>query len=196
LAARGLVFKLNSKKELAKKMAYVKTLGRAIINTPAQEAQNADMQRQGAQIAAANPVILAAKSLDSDPGYQRGFDIGTRMGLGQTLNGPGKDAARLTLSANAGGSQETQRGFDAALALQFGITKSGGQLVSASPNVNAGALITQGLAGLNVSPDQKASTMAVVASNSMARQGARVAIQQVANGQKSLWTRFWEALGF
>lgn len=154
-----------------------------------------------------NPQILAARNLNPDPRYKWGFDIATSVCVGMSLPGPGQSAIRTKLgpfSPGGGpglgenGSNVAMQGFDVGQALQFGITKAlaSGVAQNANASVAAGNLATSGMAGTALSADTKASTMSVLASNPLTRQGAQTAIAQVAAEQnKGFFTKILEFFG-
>jgi hypothetical protein len=76
--------------------------------------RNAQLAATGAAMAAADPVVAAARTLDPDVRYWLGFDIASalfgdpKMGSeGSKSTGPGSERIRAGLSAPA------QRGFNA-----------------------------------------------------------------------------------
>lgn len=172
-----------------------KSLGRLVDQT-----ENNQLAAQGAQMAAQNPQIAAARALNSDGSYRRGFDIGLAISMGSIIPGGGQDRVRLSLGQLQGGSQLQQAGFDVGQALAHGITKQkiaaqALSVLSGNPQVAAGQLVTNGMAGSSTSSDQKAAVMATVASDPTARQGAQTAIAQIAANQTSLWDKFWAFFG-
>lgn len=199
-AARALQYKQTLERQKAQAMSIVL---RVIPNTAAEESRNADLSAQGLNIAMNNPTVATARALNADPGYKYGFDIGTAAAIGQTGNGAGKDEIRLSLGsrtpgpgapnafvANHGGGPAMQQGFDTAIQLQFGITKSG-VVLSTHPAVAAGQLVTSGMIGTGTSPDQKAGAMTALASNPSTKAGAA----SVVNDQKSFFDKIWEFFG-
>ena len=147
------------------------SLGRVI--TAEQQAQNARYAASGRLIASTNPPVAEARALSADPGYQRGFDIGTAMAIGQSLNGPGKDAVRALLGPqrDPNGTQQTQAGFDTALQLQFGLTK-GGIVLSTHPGVAAGQLVASGMIGTGTSADQRVNAAKQLVTTGATKAGA------------------------
>jgi hypothetical protein len=82
--------------------------------------RNADLAAKGAAIAAADPIVAAARAVEADVFYRLGFDIATGIfgdpalgALGNTATGPGSLRIRDSLSA-AG-----QRGFNASVKLHL-----------------------------------------------------------------------------
>jgi len=78
--------------------------------------RNADLAAKGAAIAAADPVVAEARTVDADVFYWLGFDIATGIfgdptlgALGNTAMGPG--SAKIRDALNASG----QRGFNASV---------------------------------------------------------------------------------
>jgi hypothetical protein len=165
------------------------------------------LNRQGDSMASVDPQVSAARSLKSDPNYRWGFNIGSAIAKGSSMDGPGQMRIRDMLYQNGSGTTyqlnagaEGVSGFNVGQALQHGITKAtasgDSSLAGSNPTVAAGNLITQGLAGGAQSADAKAATMATVAGNPAARQGAQTAIAKIAADQdKSLWTKFLEFFG-
>jgi len=161
----------------------------------------------GVAMAQNNPQILAARNLNPDPNYKWGFDIATSTCVGNSDPGPGQTAVRTKIGpfspggspdGLSAGSNVAMQGFDVGQALQFGITKAlaSGAAQSANASVAAGSLATTGMAGTSLSADTKASTMSVLASNPLTRQGAQTAIAQVAADQnKSFITKILEFFG-
>jgi hypothetical protein len=82
--------------------------------------RNPQLAATGADIAAADPLIASARTVDPDVRYWLGFDIASALfgdpalgGAGHTSTGPGSNAIRDSLSAPA------QRGFNASTTLNL-----------------------------------------------------------------------------
>ncbi len=162
----------------------VSSLGRG-FNTPADAAMLASYALQGQQIAMSDPRVMVARNASADSEYQRGFDVGTAVGRGHTLPGPGQDAIRSKLAPMYGGSANALRGFDVGQTIQFGVTKNPN--TSANPSVAAGQLVVNGVAGSGLNSNVKAGAVqAVTANNPAAAQGAAAAVA----AKTGLWARF------
>jgi hypothetical protein len=105
-------------------------------NTATDEANLAKVLSIGLGVLAASPEANAIRAMSADPGFQRGYAIGSGMAHGEDSMGPGKLAARRLLGADrVGGSDQTQRGFDTAMQVQFGITAGRRPMLSPETNL-------------------------------------------------------------
>ena len=156
-------------------------LGRVV--SVADRAAMENYAQAGKRIADASPVITVARGLVDDGRYRWGFDVGTAITQGSMANGPNQDAWRVRLGPFSGGagpdraqsgSNEAIQGFEAAQALQYGITKAKalGLPVQGPPNVVAGGLTASGMAGSGTSADTKAGVAQTLSSNAGAKAGA------------------------
>jgi hypothetical protein len=89
--------------------------------------RNADLAARGAAIAATDPIVAKARTVESDVFYRLGFDIATGIfgdtalgGHGRTSTGPGSLGIRDSLSTSG------RRGFNASVALHLRVTAGGG----------------------------------------------------------------------
>jgi hypothetical protein len=200
-AARKLQYKIQSDKEFEEQRmtTFGKALGRVTTNTAAVESANANAAREGAAIAAVNPVIAAARALNPSGEYRRGFDIATVVSRGSSDNGPGQLGVRASLGpqriagpgGTLNGSALTQQGFDAGQAMQFGITLTGGQLISANADANAGHLIATGLAKSNQTEGQRVNAATATVDNAAAKEAAAAAL----NAHKGFFRKVAEFFG-
>lgn len=150
------------------------------------------MAAKGKSIADATPQIAAARALNSDGRFRWGFDIATGICQGMSLPGPGQTSWRVKLgpfsggsgpSRNDNGSNEAMQGFDVGQALQHGITKAAANNQSAAlaaqpPNVAAGMLLANGIAGSGSPGDVKVGVIAQTLNNPGAQAGAAQVIAQ------------------
>jgi hypothetical protein len=207
-SALELQYERTKQKTLLKGLdAMAMTLGRVASATDRKLLES--LNAQGDAIANAEPQVAAARMLNSDPRYRWGYNIGSAIAKGSSMDGPGQMRIRSLvgpigkgtgLTYNDPGSNEALSGFNVGQALQHGITKAlaagDSSLNGTNPTVAAGNLVTQGLAGGTQSAEMKALTMKSVAGNPLARQGAQTAIAKIAADQdKSLWTKFLEFFG-
>ena len=204
-AARKLQYARTQKKTLLKGIEAMVALGRFI--RPAERTEIENFSRQGAAMANADPQVAAARGLNADPRFKWGYDIGSAVTNGTSIDGPGQQRIAALVGPFTGGSgpsreqgsNEALSGYHVAQALQHGLTKvrqGNGTAVSGNATVAAGDLVTQGLAGGSQSADQKAATMAIVAKDALARQGAQEAIaKKAAEDQKGFFAKILEFLG-
>lgn len=173
-------------------------LGRVLSQTDRKAIEG--YAKKGAAMAEANPQIAAARALNSDGRFRWGFDIATGICEGMSLPGPGQTAWRIKLGpfspgsgpgdywnsrnpAETAGSNEAMQGFDVGQALQHGITKArqentAAAIAAAPPNVAAGTLLANGLAGSGSSGDVKAGVVAQTFSNPQVKAATTAAIEQ------------------
>ena len=204
-AASKLQYARTQKKTLLKGIEAMTALGRFI--RPAERTEIENFARQGAAMANADPQVAAARGLNADPRFKWGYDIGSAVTNGTSIDGPGQQRIAALVGPFTGGSgpnheqgsNEAYSGYNVAQALQHGLTKvrqGNGTAVSGNATVAAGDLVTQGLAGGSQSADQKAATMAVIAKDALARQGAQEAIaKKAAEDQKGFFTKILEFFG-
>ncbi len=165
------------------------SLGRVL--SAADRARFKDAATRGALAAAASPQIAAARSLNNNGNYRWGFDIATALCEGFSLPGPGQTAIRVKLgpfSEGSGpngekGTNEAMQGYDVGQALQHGITKARAAnetaaLANQPPNMAAGMLLANGIAGSNSSGDIKAGIIAQTQSDPQAFAGASTVIEE------------------
>lgn len=183
-------------------------LGRIVLNqiSPDDRTQIENYARKGALIAQGNPIVAAGRDLSNrstKPGdFRWGFDVGSSIAQGQTINGPGKEAVRTKLgpyylgagpvvdgvdgvpAGPSDGSTEAQQGFDVACSLQYGLTKQGGNVPA---TVAAGAAIANGATGASgLTADQKANVVGVAMSSPGTGAGAATAV--------TAKTGFWHSI--
>lgn len=110
-------------------LTVVASIGR--MDSAGFAARNADLQIQGAAIAAANPEIGALRNVTTYPPqittnaeWRRGFDIGTAISQGSSVAGPGQDAVRSSIPTIS-----QYNGFNAARKQQYAITEAKKQAV-------------------------------------------------------------------
>jgi hypothetical protein len=172
----------NATDEERLKMAVA--LGRVRMTTDPYRMRTDAYAKTGALLAQSNPTIAAARSLNPDPDYRYGFDVGTAISQLTTIqhDPPIDDAEREHASVRASlsplqGIVSTAngiKGFDVGAALMFGINKmrADNSTVPPDPNAAAGAAVATGLAGSPTSADHKASVIQTVSANPDAKAGA------------------------
>ncbi len=172
-------------------MTTITSIGRLL--TADERANLASLQLKGSAMAASNATIAASRALDSNADWKKGFDIATALCQGSSQIGPGQERIRNQVSPLRGGSAKAVEGFNVGMALQHGISKNnpGVLAISRSPSIAAGQLVTQGIAGSNLTPDERTAAMRTVVSDSAARVGAAQAVE----AHKGLWARFKEFFG-
>ena len=142
--------------------------------------------KEGNALVNSDAVAREARKLLNESS-QKGFDIG--LGFAQHQVGKYEhDLLRNSLVADA------KKGFDTAMALHIG------RVVHKAPNFlplagQAAYHVTKGLQG-NPNSGNKAAIIKTITSNPIARNGAVVAIQEIAQARKSWWIRLLEWIGF
>ena len=141
--------------------------------------------KEGNAFAGNDPIAREARKLLNESS-QKGFDIG--LGLAQHQMGKFEhDTLRNSLVADA------KKGFDTAMALHIGrVTRVAPKNLPLAGQ--AAHYITKGMMG-NPNAGNKAAIVKAIITNPIARNGAVVAIKEVAEARKSWWTRLLEFLG-
>lgn len=108
------------------KSGYATTQGE--LNGVPDERMNGIRYSNGQMLAAVNAEIASLRAARSQgPEWDYGFFIGTATSLGNSVEGPGQNAARACMQTSNLGPVNVQRvsGFDAARAQQYDLTRRG-----------------------------------------------------------------------
>lgn len=169
--------------------------------TPEDKAKLSAGTQKGQHMASLDPSIASARALNPDGKFRWGFDFATALCQGMSENGPGQQAWRERLGPYAygtgpGGSNgtvEAQQGFDVGQALQYGITKARAAAglpayvpvaeavrfqINPQPDVAAGMLLANGIAGGGQTGDVKAGIIGQTFTNPTAKQAAATVIAE------------------
>ena len=169
--------------------------------TPEDKSKLANGTAKGQMMAARDPAIASARSLNTDGRFRWGFDFATALCEGMEQNGPGQQAWRERVGPFAigtgpngsNGTVEAQQGFDVGQALQHGIAKARRAQglppmpivdeairfqINPQPDVAAGMLLATGLAGSGQPGDIKAGVIEQTLNNPGAKQGAATVIAE------------------
>lgn len=160
-------------------MAIANSLGKVRLPPSTEIPKIQAARAAGSAIAATNATVMAARTLETNPDYQYGFDVATKVCQDRAIDGPGQQQYRAYMGPDYGGSMMRQRGFDVGQAIQFGITKQvQAKLLDLSghPTIAAGQLGTSGLVNSNLSDLSKSNVMQSIVGNPAAAAGAQKAI--------------------
>ena len=202
-AAQKIQYDRTNQNQLQKGIdAMALALGK--VTTAADRASLVQLAAKGAATASANPQVAAARALNADGRFRWGFDVATGLCEGMGLPGPGQTRYRVMLgpfSSGGGpngelGSNEAMSGFDVGQALQHGITKArlaneAAAIAAAPPNVGAGMLLANGIAGSGSPGDVKAGVIAQTLNDPGAQAGAT----QVINDKKGFFAKILSFFG-